>query len=141
FFKVTNENNAECKQKGFNVSHRRPDGQFRQKAEHKNFITIGYMEAKPESESKNYDACMQDLFRLATFGKNAIDIYYLKSTLLIQAIGPTFTFYLLQKKSEDIYSMVELDKLNFPMNINQIPAIFGYLDRITVFVEIFKKYV
>ncbi|GAA5806721.1 hypothetical protein MFLAVUS_000069 [Mucor flavus] len=141
FFKITNENNAECKQKTLNVSHRRPDGQFRQKAEHKNLITIGYMEAKPESESKNYDACMQDLFRLATFGKNAIDFYYLKSTLLIQAIGPTFTFYLLQKKSEDVYSMVELDKINFPMNINEVPGIFGYLDRISIIVDIFKKYV
>jgi hypothetical protein len=37
--------------------------------------------------------------------------------------------------------MVELDKFNFPMNINQIPAIFGCLNRITDIVDIFKKYV
>lgn len=84
---------------------------------------------------------MQDLFRLATFGKNAIDIYYLKSVLLVQVTGSTFTFYVLQKKSEDVYSMVELDKLTFPLNVNEVPGIFGYLDRISAIVEIFKMYI
>ncbi|KAI7905723.1 uncharacterized protein BX663DRAFT_484191 [Cokeromyces recurvatus] len=61
FFKITNENNAECKQKVFDVSHRRPNGQFRQKSERKNLVIIGYMEAKSESESKNHEACMARL--------------------------------------------------------------------------------
>lgn len=54
----SNENNTGCKQKVFDVSHRRPDGQFRQKAECDSLITIGYMETKAESESKSYEACM-----------------------------------------------------------------------------------
>ncbi|GAA5811603.1 hypothetical protein MFLAVUS_005043 [Mucor flavus] len=107
FFKVTNENNAESKQSNTNVSRRRSDGQFRQKAERQNLITIEFMEAKPESE--------------------------------IQVIGSTFTFYVPQKKSEDVYFMAELDKLTFPMNINEVPGIFGYLDRIAAIVEIFKS--
>lgn len=95
FDNLDHENNVECKQKVFGVSHRRPDGQFRQKTERDNFITIGYMEAKAELESKNHETCMQDLVRLAIFGKNAIDIYNLKNTLLLQAIRSSFTFYLL----------------------------------------------
>ena len=58
FFKISNENNTGCKQKVFDVSHRRPDSQFRQKAECDSLITIGYMETKAESESKSYEACM-----------------------------------------------------------------------------------
>jgi sulfur transfer protein SufE len=58
FDDLDDENNAGCKQKVFDVSHRRPDGQFRQKAECDNLIIIGYMETKTESESKSYEACM-----------------------------------------------------------------------------------
>lgn len=37
--------------------------------------------------------------------------------------------------------MMELDKFEYPMTISQIPAIFGYLDRIADVVDIFKEYV
>ncbi|KAI9477799.1 MAG: hypothetical protein EXX96DRAFT_483410 [Benjaminiella poitrasii] len=139
-FKISNENNQERK-KQFNISHSRPDGQFRQKKENEGLVTIGYLEAKAESRINSKESCMKDLVRPGIFGKNTIDIYKLNSALLVQAIGPNLTFYMLQKKSNDVYAMVELDSFNFPMNISQIPAIFGYFNRLADILAIFRKYV
>ncbi|KAI9259743.1 hypothetical protein EDC94DRAFT_521055, partial [Helicostylum pulchrum] len=102
---------------------------------------IIYMEAKPESKRGNHEACKLNLVRLGIFGKNAIDIYKLKSTLLVQVIGSNYTFYVLQKKNVDVYTMLELDTFTFPMNVSQILSTFGYLDRIANIVDIFKTYV
>lgn len=37
--------------------------------------------------------------------------------------------------------MLELDKLISPMNVNQVPSIFGYLNRIADVMDICTKYV
>lgn len=100
------------------------------------------MEAKAEARNSGKEVCMLDFVRLDVFGKNAVDFYKLQGTLLVQAIGPCLTFYLLQKKkSGNVYVMVELDEFTFPMPISQIPGIFGYLKRLAKIVGIFKKYI
>lgn len=139
--KVTNENNLESSYSEFNVSRRRPCGQLRQEGENVNAISIGFMEAKPDSQATNVEVCRQDLARLAVFGKNAIYICRIRNNLLVQVVGKTFTFYTLQKKSVDMYLMVELYSFDFPMIINQIPSIFGHLSQIAHVVDIFNTHV
>ncbi|KAL4216042.1 hypothetical protein AB4K20DRAFT_1877010 [Rhizopus microsporus] len=56
------------------------------------------MEAKPISIAHHTSKINIDLIRLGLMGKNAIDVYNLKSAFLIQAVGMNLTFYLLQKK-------------------------------------------
>ncbi|KAG1491402.1 hypothetical protein G6F49_011975 [Rhizopus delemar] len=136
-FKISNENNHECQNKQFDISRRRPDGYFRANR-NGSMVTIGFFEAKPASQKKDAKRIQYDLVRLGVFGKNAIDIHQLGSSFLVQAVGTKMSFYMLQKKTSDIYTMVELDTLTFPSTVNEIPAIFGYINRIAKIVGIFN---
>ncbi|KAI9273256.1 hypothetical protein EDC94DRAFT_644529 [Helicostylum pulchrum] len=107
-FKIANENNAEYRNKSYDISQRRPDGQFKKRNNEDSMITVGYMEAKAEARNSGKEVCMLDFVRLGVFGKNAVDFYKLQGTLLVQAIGPCLTFYLLQKKIH-MSKTIELD--------------------------------
>ncbi|KAG1039802.1 hypothetical protein G6F43_012429 [Rhizopus delemar] len=126
-----------CQNKQFDISRRRPDGYFRANR-NGSMVTIGFFEAKPASQKKDARRIQHDLVRSGVFRKNAIDIHRLGSSFLVQAVGTKMSFYMLQKKTNDIYTMVELDTLNFPSTVNEIPAIFGYINRIAKIVGIFN---
>lgn len=130
FFKPNNSKNYECEFKSLlNLSERRPDSiinwisQDRQQ-------TIGFMEAKPKSVAHRTSKINVDLIRLGLMGKNAIDVHSLKSVFLVQAVGMNLTFYLLEKKSADIYQMVEIDHLAFPQSLEEVPTLIGNFDRV-----------
>lgn len=140
YFKISNENNHECQSKQFDISRRRPDGYFRANR-NGSMVTIGFFEAKSASQKNDAKKIQYDLVRLGVFGKNAIDIHRLGSSFLIQAVGTKMSFYIMQKKSNDVYIMVELDTFTFPSTVNGIPAVFGYINRIAKIVGIFNDIV
>ncbi|KAI9256101.1 hypothetical protein EDC94DRAFT_586942 [Helicostylum pulchrum] len=80
-----------------------------------------------DSQKTNYEAFMQGLVRLAVSGKNAIDVHHVKNNILVQT-----------NDDLSIYTIVELYKSDFPINVNQTPSIFGYLNSIAELVEIFN---
>ncbi|KAI9468268.1 MAG: hypothetical protein EXX96DRAFT_493017 [Benjaminiella poitrasii] len=139
FFKLNNSKNHECGVAPMlNLSERRPDGVIKWLSQ-SGQKTIGFMETKTISISHQTSKINIDLIRLGLMGKNAIDVYNLKSVLLIQAVGMNLTFYLFQKKTVDDYMMVELDHLAFPQSLVDLPSLIGNMDRVVRLLDIFKR--
>jgi hypothetical protein len=49
--------------------------------------------------------------------------------MAVQILGTNMTFYMVEKQSPVLYTMTELHTLPFPLPINELPTLFGYLDR------------
>lgn len=111
---------------------------FRPVKDNRDIITVGYMLLKSENEKNDNEALKRDLVQLGVFGKDAIVAHKVKSTFLIQAIGTELTFYILCKKAEDVFVMLELDCIKFPTTVNEMPALFGYFERIANVVKTFR---
>lgn len=70
----------------FNLPERRPDSMIKWLSP-SGQKTIGFMEVKPISVAHHTSKVNIDLIRLGLMGKNAINVYSLKSIFLIQAVG------------------------------------------------------
>lgn len=96
------------------------------------------MEAKPKSVANRTSKINVELIRLGLMGKIAIDGHSLKSVFLVQAVGMNITFHLLQKKSTDVYQMVEIDHLAFPQSREEVRSLIGNFDKVVRIIDIFK---
>lgn len=123
-FRLNNGDNAESKVSTFSITKKRPDGVYLLNIDGTT-TTIGYLEAKPVTESKSWKKLTVDLVRLGLFAKNSIDTYNSNSVMIAQAIGADITFYLAEKKGEDVYLMLELHTITIPLTVEQMQAFYN----------------
>ncbi|KAI9472400.1 MAG: hypothetical protein EXX96DRAFT_611614 [Benjaminiella poitrasii] len=111
-FEFTDGNNGESKY-DCSITKKRPDGVIS-----KTDKSIDFVKVKPLCKTTCHSKVKIDLYRLAIFSKNTIDIHKLKCALTIQAIGSSATSYLVQKAS--LFLMTELDRIKMPMSISEL---------------------
>lgn len=106
-FDFTDEQTMEClASAGVSLSKRRPDGSITLTAGGiKN--NIGYIGVKPFSPASNHQKANVDLVRLGVFAKNALDTCHSKNIMFIQAVGMNMTFYLVQRTTSELYTMLD----------------------------------
>lgn len=97
----------------------------------------GFGEVKTaEALSDNY--CLtKDLIRLGVFGKQAIDIYNMKATLLFQAIGNHIFFYIQTLVKDGVYVMVEVDGIVIPLCLKDLTT---FISQINTLKKIYTLY-
>lgn len=54
-------------------------------------------------------------------------------------IGNCVTFYITQLKGDGLYLMIEIDHLKFPLSLNELPQLLGYVDRLYDILNVFKE--
>ncbi|KAI7902578.1 uncharacterized protein BX663DRAFT_551989 [Cokeromyces recurvatus] len=101
---------------------------------------LGYIEIKPFSTAKNHYKVNVDLTRLVIFRKNAIDSYHSQNIMVIQAVGMNLTFYMIQRTTEELYTMFELEHIRFPSSIDEMTMMFVRMDKMMNIVQTFRKY-
>ncbi|KAI9469860.1 MAG: hypothetical protein EXX96DRAFT_587681 [Benjaminiella poitrasii] len=119
------------------LSGRRPDGAITWVAGNSQ-RHLGYIEVKPLSAAGSHHLMNSDLVRLGVFAKNTIDSNKCKNLLVIQAVGMMLTFYMVERTTEELYTMVELDRIRFPSSIDEMSMIFGGMDKIMDIISIFR---
>lgn len=135
-FDFTDELNEECKS-NISLTHERPDGHIYSCTN--KMETLGYVEVKGQSALNNHYLINLDLARLGIFCKNALDIHGGQGKIAIQAVGVNITFYLVQRLNQYMYSMVELDFLQFPKSFEELRSLFAHMDNIMNTLQIFHK--
>ncbi|KAI7900795.1 uncharacterized protein BX663DRAFT_516558 [Cokeromyces recurvatus] len=119
------------------LNNRRPDGTITWVAGNSQ-RHLGYIEVKPLSAAGSHYLVNADLVRLGVFAKKTIDSNQCKNLLVIQAVGMMLTFYMVQRTTEELYTMVELDRIRFPSSIDEMTMIFGAMDKIMDIISIFR---
>jgi hypothetical protein len=82
----------------------------------------GFGEVKTAEALNNIYCLTKDLVRLDMFGKQAIDIYNMKATILFQAIGNRIFFYIQTLVKHGLYVMVEVDDVAIPLCLKDLTA-------------------
>ncbi|ORE20098.1 hypothetical protein BCV71DRAFT_262362 [Rhizopus microsporus] len=81
-----------------------------------------------------------DLVHLGAFGKNAFDTYNNQNVMAIQAVGMNMTFYIMQRTTEELYTMFELEHIRCPSSTDEMTMMFGLMDKVMDIVQIFRTY-
>ncbi|KAG0163145.1 hypothetical protein DFQ28_000347 [Apophysomyces sp. BC1034] len=89
---------------------------------------IGYCEVKAHDSEDNVDSIHSDLFRLASFCKNSLDLGHVKAMMAVQVVGDTIIFYLFTIESAGLYTMFELGRLDAPLHCGQLAQFVMELD-------------
>ncbi|CEG68054.1 hypothetical protein RMATCC62417_04386 [Rhizopus microsporus] len=139
-FTWTNAINSEFKKEKNQISKSRPDGCITIINNNNEEKSVCFAEVKTLADRTNHYKLNLDLYRLGIFSKDAIDVNNLNSVLAIQAVGSYLTFYLTQLKNDGLYLMVELDHLRFPMSLNELPQLIGYVDRLYDILNVFEEF-
>ncbi|ORX62855.1 hypothetical protein DM01DRAFT_1007454 [Hesseltinella vesiculosa] len=100
-------------------------------------VNVGFGEIK--KMTKDHYLVNWDLVRLALFAKNAIDSSHISGALSIHVVAPYVTFYLTMLSSDGIYTMTELDHLQFPLSVSEVPAYISNFSRLKNVVHIFES--
>ncbi|KAI9486277.1 MAG: hypothetical protein EXX96DRAFT_548401 [Benjaminiella poitrasii] len=79
------------------------------------------------AKSKFKPKTNKDLVRLDKFCKTAIETYQLNAYFAVQTIGTYLVFYLVEYVYSQLYVMMELDQVYFPILIEYIPMVWGFL--------------
>ncbi|KAI9279392.1 hypothetical protein BY458DRAFT_553904 [Sporodiniella umbellata] len=88
----------------------------------------GYCEVKAHDSESNVNSTHSDLFRLATFCKDSLDLGCVKAMMTVQVVGNTIIFYLFTIESAGLYVMFELGRLDAPQHCGQLAQLVMELD-------------
>ncbi|KAI7901899.1 uncharacterized protein BX663DRAFT_474490 [Cokeromyces recurvatus] len=136
YLRWTNVQTEEHKKDESNCSNKRPDGCITLKTYEK--ISLGFIEVKEEKYRNDKNKLNKDLYKLGVFSKNAIDQNHLHGMLGIQTVGESICFYLTQQQCKGFYTMTEIDQLNVPKNLKELPQLIGFVDNLCNILHIFK---
>ncbi|ORZ02255.1 hypothetical protein BCR43DRAFT_3288 [Syncephalastrum racemosum] len=78
---------------------------------------LGFCEVKPADSRQNDELCFTYLLRLALFSKSGIDKGEIQAIMVIHAIGPAVTFYVMELAAAGPYPLVELATITMPLTI------------------------
>ncbi|CEI89846.1 hypothetical protein RMCBS344292_04190 [Rhizopus microsporus] len=60
--------------------------------------------------------------------------------MAIQAVGMNMTFYIVQRTTEELYTMFELEHIRCPSLTDEMTMMFGLMDKVMDIVQIFRTY-
>ncbi|KAG1473430.1 hypothetical protein G6F56_000953 [Rhizopus delemar] len=132
YLRWTDTQTEEFKKDEIDCSNKRPDGSIMLKTYEK--INLGFIEVKEEKCQNNETKLNKDLYRLGVFSKNAIDQNHLLGVLGVQVVGASISFYFTKQQCKGFYTMTEIDHLNTPKNLTELPQLIGFKE-----LEIMKK--
>ncbi|KAI9359790.1 hypothetical protein BD770DRAFT_426581 [Pilaira anomala] len=135
YFRSTNTQTEEYKKDTMKCSSKRPDGCITLKTLD---INLGFMEIKEEMYKKNKAKLNKDLYKLGIFSKDAIVQNNLLGVLSFQIVGTSISFYLTEQQCKGFYTMTELDHLDAPENLKEIPKLIGFVDNLCNLLHVFK---
>ncbi|GAA5795596.1 hypothetical protein HPULCUR_000957 [Helicostylum pulchrum] len=138
-FRWTNTICSEYKETDLKLLKKRPDGCITVTEENNREKNVGFTEVKPAVDRRNHYKVNLDLYRLSIFSKEAIDTNKLSGVLSIQAVGNWVTFYITQLKGDGLYLMTELEHLRFPLSLNELPQLLGFVDRLYNILCVFEQ--
>ncbi|ORX52444.1 hypothetical protein DM01DRAFT_1323629 [Hesseltinella vesiculosa] len=85
---------------------------------------VGCGEVKPQYQALNHNAIAKDLIRVCHMAKDASDKNQARVTFAFLAVGNHGTFYILQRAQEHLYLMCEIEHVQLPMVLAEIPIFF-----------------
>ncbi|KAF7720543.1 hypothetical protein EC973_007596, partial [Apophysomyces ossiformis] len=103
-------------------------------------VNIGFGEVKRSTIAGDHFLVNWDLVRLAMFGKGALDSNNLSANLAVHVIAPFVTFYLIKLEADGLYTMTELDRVQIPMSILEVPAYLSNFTRLKNVMHIFESF-
>ncbi|KAG0162917.1 hypothetical protein DFQ30_001020, partial [Apophysomyces sp. BC1015] len=103
-------------------------------------INVGFGEVKRSTMAGDHFLVNWDLMRLEMFGKGALDSNNLSANLAIHIVAPFVTFYLIKLEADGLYTMTELDRVQIPMSILEVPAYLSNFTRLKNVMHIFESF-
>lgn len=134
-FKFTNSQKEEH-QDNEDYYNRRPDGCITATV-NSNTFSLGFLEVKTSKYKKNRNKLNFDLYRLGAFSRDSTNANNLDTLISLQIIGTTVTFYLFERKSNNMYLMTKLDEIMFLTTLGEIPQLFGFMDNLCDILHIY----
>lgn len=87
--------------------------------------SVCYGEAKCTQHTNNNFSTCQDLVRVATFSKNALDTSNMKGVLGIQVVGLIIDFYVLIMPFPGLYTLLKLTEIRVPSCLLELPHLIA----------------
>lgn len=136
FARFTDAQTEEYKRNPDHCYNKRPDGCITVIAQEN--YNIGFIEIKEEAQKYNAAKINKDVYKLGVFSKNAIIQNGLHGALSVQIVGSSATFYYTKKKSNNFFIMIEVDQINIPRNLKELPQLLGFVDNLCNLLHILK---
>ncbi|CAO3623851.1 unnamed protein product [Mucor hiemalis] len=138
YLRWTNTQTEEYKkEESINCSSKRPDGTITLRSY--DDINLGFIEVKEEKHKSDMAKMNKDLYKLGQFSKNAIDENHLRGALGILVAGESIRFYLTQQLFKGFYQMAEIEHLNVPRSLAELPQLIGFVDNLCNLQHVFKS--
>ncbi|ORZ02251.1 hypothetical protein BCR43DRAFT_500330 [Syncephalastrum racemosum] len=116
---------------------RRPDGTLTLREQFHGASALGFCEVKPADSGQNAELCFTDLLRLALFSKSGIDKGEIQGMMVVHAIGPAVTFYVMELAGPGLYPLVELATITMPLTIDDLSP---FLMRLSLLKQVHVAY-
>lgn len=136
YLRWTDTQTEEFKKDEINCSNKRPDDSITLKTYEE--INSGFIEVKEEKYQHNETKLNKDLYKLGVFSKNTIDQNHLLGVLGVQVVGASISFYFTKQQCKGFYTMNEIDHLNTPKNLTELPQLVGFVDNLCNHLHVFK---
>ncbi|GAA5816272.1 hypothetical protein MFLAVUS_009798 [Mucor flavus] len=102
--------------------------------------STGFCEVKADYMKNNTVSTHLELLRLCIFGKDTIDNEDVENVVLLQAVGHRVIVYLYQQHDGGFYSAFEVDSIEVPKSILELPGFIMKLDDIKRLINLYELF-